>query len=119
MKKKNFYKRLNTLSKEAAAFIEAHMKNLQPKRVLHLFVPTKDDDTENKEGESLYDMPTFQSYDKHGGITYANITKLKIDKHGIIVCGKDKEGWGNADGVQAYLHELDPQDIVWLAEYLQ
>lgn len=113
--KKNFYKRLNKLSHEAICFIQQRMAELKPKKVLHLFVPSKNDEDENKDGESIYDMPTFQVYDKHGFVSYANLTKLKIDKNGVLVCGQEKEGIGE---VSAYLHEIDPQDIIWMAEYL-
>jgi hypothetical protein len=116
MKKQSFSERYNKLSGEAKDFIEQHMKSLKPKRVLHLFVPSKGDSDEDKDGNSIYDMPTFQEYDKHGGVTYANLTKLEINKYGVQVHGHDKEGFGTA---AAYLHELDGQDIIWIADYLQ
>lgn len=113
--KKNFYNRLNKLSDEAKVFIEQLMEKEKPKRVMRLFIPSKDDCSENKDGEYIGDMPSFQVYDKHGFVTYANLTKLKVTKDGVLVCGSEKEGYGD---ISAYLHELDPQDLIWMAEYL-
>lgn len=117
MSKQSFEKRLNVLTNEAHAFIENRMKKLAPKKVLHLFVPSKEDCTENKKGESLFDMPNFQVYDKYSSMGYANITKLVREKKMVLVCGINKNDVGSED--KMYIHELDAQDIIRIADYLQ
>lgn len=67
--------------------------------------------------EGTADMPDFQHWNKYGGTDAANVVKINHSAEGsFTVHGITRD---NGDKVEAALHDLSSEEVVYLAEYIR